>query len=155
MPSSLQGLLLEGWRPAHAPPHEAWTGEPPAAATGDGGGHRRRREAWGEDPERVASAPSEVGVEAVRVEAARAEEAERQAEILRLVPEPPDMSSEDEIAALRSSEAAYSLWCSSYEQGHALSERHREARAAWRSQVPTAGSVPLLSWRPSPPSSAT
>jgi kinesin family protein 6/9 len=166
----LKGLLLEGWRPHHAPSADAWTtgldertsdagaAEDPSsdssahAHDGGGGNDDDREGGWRAtrtDADAFAEAETLAGRDASERATRRAadEADERRRLLLQRTVDAPSLSSADvrasEAASLRQAESAYELFCTRYEPGAALATQVREARAALRTEVEKAQSVGL------------
>lgn len=158
----LKGLLLDGWRPPHAPPASAWTtelspdreGAPPPSTEGlalastlstEGHGPMPALDSSeGADPHGYRSEPPRAsaggGVVASASVSATAEGEHRSPLLLRVVGAPP-MSHEREAAALGSVDGAFGLFCTGYEHGASLIQRQRDARSDLRAQVERAQAV--------------
>ena len=156
----MKGLLLEGWKPHHAPSAEAWTvGLHERAGKGGGSGRHGGSE---EEPQVDLSAGEDLG--STRTHAFGEEEsssggrdggsAEQAAqndeewaqrrEMLRRAADAPTCTPSilaSECEALRVAEHAFHLFCTVYAHGQSLSERHREAKLAYRQQVERAQQV--------------
>ena len=138
----LKGLLLEGWKPHHAPNAEAWTVGLQERATAPGGGG----EGGADDPLQLTRHdPYGAGDTAVPdISEGGNEELTRRREILRRaedVPPPNAAILARESEALRVAEHAYELFCTSYAHGQAAASKHQEARQAYREQVERAQQV--------------
>ena len=125
----LKGLLLEGWRPAHAPSADAWVeGGAALVAAPDERGDDAAGDAGADDgagAERAAEGPAR------DADAARGQRQRHQ--LLERVDG--REASDAEVLALQSAELAFALFTSAYAHGVALAARAREAKEALRARV--------------------
>ena len=162
----LKGLLLEGWRPHHAPSAEAWTvglqqravsggggdgggeGGGGDGGGGDGGGGGRSLSSdtkdWGGRDDAGPDGDTRTGGEHAAVSDADTDAVARRRELLRRAPDAPTPTPAmlaQEGEQLRVAEHAFALYTSVYAHGQALAARQREAKLAYRQAVERAQSL--------------